>query len=319
VAGQASRTAPRRSAPDINRARASKIDQLRQRLIAGRNADGGWGYYADHASRLEPTCWAMLALHAAGAPRAQLDSAAAWLAQCERTPGWLVENPAWPINIAFNALAVFTLRDRPGPPADAIVPRVKASLIASKGVAAPQSPDAPQDNSLQGWSWIDATFSWVEPTCWGVLALKSTRAPGARDPKTDTAIGSRLAEAERLLTDRSCRPGGWNFGNAVVMRQDLRPYVPVTALALLAMQDLRGADVVNRGLAALETLWPTELSATALGLSLICLDVYDRPANQLVTQLTEHVDKALEFGNYHGMAVALFALSSAGHAHAFKL
>jgi len=260
----------------------------------------------------------MLALGAAGAPAAHLDPAAAWLAQCDRTTGWLVENPAWPINIAFNALAVFTLRHRPAPSADAIVSRVLASLIASKGRTAPPSSDAAQDNSLQGWSWIDATFSWVEPTCWGLLALKSARTHGAA-AGTDPAIGSRLAEAERLLTNRSCRPGGWNFGNAVVMRQDLRPYVPVTALALLALQDLRGADVVSRGLAALETLWPTEISATALGLSLLCLDVYDRPATHLVTQLTDHIGKTLEFGNYHGMAVALFALSSVGQPHAFKL
>jgi hypothetical protein len=261
----------------------------------------------------------MLALQTAGAPRAPLDQAAAWLGQCERSTGWLVENPAWPVNIAFNALAAFSLRACAGPPADTIVPRLLTVLIASKGLSAPQSPDAPQDNSLQGWPWIEATFSWVEPTCWGVLALKQARARGATATNFDAAIGLRIAEAERLLADRSCRPGGWNFGNAVVMRQDLRPYVPATALALLALQDLRGADVVNRGLAALESLWPTELSAIALGLSLICLDVYDRPTTRLVAQLVEHTGKTLEFGNYHGMAVALFALSSVGQAHALKL
>ena len=35
---------------------------LRTFLLAGRNADGGWGYYPGKASRLEPTCWALLAL-----------------------------------------------------------------------------------------------------------------------------------------------------------------------------------------------------------------------------------------------------------------
>jgi len=311
VARHASSAAPRQPAPD--RSRAS--EQLRERLLAGRNADGGWGYYANHSSRLEPTCWTMLALAASGASRTEIDSAAAWIGQCARPTGWLVENPAWPVNIAFNALTDFTLRAVPGTSSDTVAPRVLASLLESKGLAAPNTPDVPQDNSLQGWSWIDANFSWVEPTCWGMLALKSARAHGV----TSAATAPRLAEAERLLADRSCHPGGWNFGNAVVMKQDLHPYVPATALALLALQDLRGADVVSRGLAVLESLWPTEISALSLGLSLICLDVYGRSTDRVAAELSEHAPKASAFGNFHGMAVALFALSSAGHAHAFKL
>ena len=42
-------------------------------LVRGRNADGGWGYFAGKASRLEPTCWALLAL--AGRPGAPGDAA----------------------------------------------------------------------------------------------------------------------------------------------------------------------------------------------------------------------------------------------------
>jgi hypothetical protein len=122
-----------------------------------------------------------------------------------------------------------------------------------------------------------------------------------------------------LLIDRSCRAGGWNFGNAVVMGQDLRPYVPTTALGLLAMQDRRDHDVVVRGLASLEALWRDEISATALGLSLVCLSVYGRPVDQLLARLIDHADKALAFGNHHPIALALFALSSHGQPSAFRL
>ncbi|MCA1651208.1 MAG: hypothetical protein LC753_13335, partial [Acidobacteria bacterium] len=38
------------------------LDYLRRFLLAGRNTDGGWGYYPGKSSRLEPTCWALLAL-----------------------------------------------------------------------------------------------------------------------------------------------------------------------------------------------------------------------------------------------------------------
>jgi hypothetical protein len=133
------------------------------------------------------------------------------------------------------------------------------------------------------------------------------------------AVRARIAEAERLLIDRACRPGGWNYGNAVVLDQELRPYGPTTALGLLAMQNLRDEGVVVRGLAALETLSSEEVSATALGLALIALDVYDRPTDRLAALLIDHAEKALTFGNYHGIAVALFALSSIDHPHVFRL
>ena len=30
------------------------------------------------------------------------------------------------------------------------------------------------DASLVGWGWTEETFSWVDPTAWGVLALRHT-------------------------------------------------------------------------------------------------------------------------------------------------
>jgi hypothetical protein len=188
-------------------------------------------------------------------------------------------------------------------------------LIASKGVGAPPSDTMRQDNSLQGWAWTDATFSWIEPTCWGLLALKKARASGF----VEAAAHARIAEAERLLIDRSCKPGGWNFGNANVMAQDLRPYVPTTALGLLAMQDRRDQGVVVRGLAALETLWREEISAMAVALSLVCLSLYGRPDEELHARLIEHTASTLSFGNHHGIAQAMFALSSSGQPNAFRL
>ena len=72
------------------------------------------------------------------------------------------------------------------------------------------------------------------------------------------------------------------------MGQDLRPYVPTTALGLLAMQDRRDQDAVIRGLATLERIWHDEISATALALSLLSMGVYARPEEALLAQLIEH-------------------------------
>jgi hypothetical protein len=315
VRRQAANTATTRPRPATESDRRAAGSRLRTALLAGRQADGGWGYYAGKTSRIEPTCWALLALGSGEDTRAQREAALAWLARCQGPSGWLAEESQLPINIAFNALAAFTLYSQTGQAHEAVRRRLLQSVAASKGMAAPQSDAQRQDNSLQGWSWVDATFSWVEPTCWGLLALKRARAAGV----SDNALNARIAEAERLMIDRSCQPGGWNFGNASVMGQDLRPYVPTTALGLLAMQDRRETDVVVRGLAALESLWREELSATALGLSLVSLNVYSRPTGPLLSQLVEHVDDALAFGNHFGIALSLFALSTPGAANAFRL
>jgi len=292
----------------------SAISRLRQALDSGRNADGGWGYYPGKASRLEPTCWALLAL-GSNTDFNVSDPAAKWLVSCQRPEGWFVESPDWPINIAFNALAAFTLFHHGGLASDDVRRRVLRAVLGSKGVAAPPSANFRQDNSLQGWSWTDATFSWVEPTCWGLLALKKARVSAG----TDAASTQRIGEAERLLIDRRCQPGGWNFGNASVLGQDLRPYVPTTALGLLAMQDRRAEDAVTKGLATLEQIWREEISTQALSLSLLCFGVYGRPDAGIRQRLNEHVENTLTFGNHFGIAQAMFALTSSGQSHALRL
>ena len=74
-----------------------------------------------------------------------------------------------------------------------------AALQRVKGRALPPSTINRQDNSLQAWSWIDGTFSWVEPTAWCLLALKQWSAmPGAVADRT------RIVVAEQMLVDRCC-------------------------------------------------------------------------------------------------------------------
>ena len=288
---------------------------LREALLAGANAAGGWGYYAGRASRLEPTCWALLALGGGGSAGAGAGAHAQFFERARQSSGWLVEDAHWPVNIGFNALALFTWLAQPSLATNEARQRLFTALISSKGVQAPDSELIHQNNSIQGWSWIDATFSWVEPTAWGLIALKKARRAGLTSPAAD----ARIAEAERLLVDRCCSIGGWNFGNASVMHQDLRPYVPTSALGLLAMQDRRDDPVVARSLAFLDAHWSDEVSATSLGISLVCLDAFGRPVDRLRARLAEHAEAARSFGNFHGDALALCALAHNGPANAFRL
>ena len=182
------------------------LDDLRQALLEARNTDGGWGYYRGKASRLEPTCWALLALGVDAAP-----PGAEFLSRCQQPNGWLVEDPRWPTNIGFNAMVALTWVRHTDLASDDMRRRLIAALVSSKGIKAP--PDnSTQDNSLQGWSWIDGTFSWVEPTSLGLLALKRARRAGIGDPPLAVPALTRpngcssIASAARAAGTSATRP-----------------------------------------------------------------------------------------------------------------
>ena len=83
------------------------------------------------------------------------------------------------------------------------------------------------DATLQGWPWVDGTYSWMEPTAINVLALRSA----------DQAAHSRCREATKMLLDRQLPEGGWNYGNTTVLGHVLRPHIQSTGLALAALAD----------------------------------------------------------------------------------
>ena len=268
-------------------------------LLRGRNADGGWGYYPEKSSRLEPTAWATLALReTAGAA-----DAPAVLTQWPSKDGLLLERAGGGPNYAFLGLALLVMR------ACQIEHHTGNALLLGglqgvKGMALAPSTHSRQDNALQGWSWIADTFSWVEPTAWCLLSLKKwAKRPGER------VDAQRLDEAERLLIDRSCLNGGWNYGNSNMLGQELKPYVPTTAAALLAMQDRRDHPVVERSLNYLESAATSERSGIALALALLALRACGRGHEAVQAALHEQLPRTVELGNHAAIALAVCALS----------
>ncbi len=278
-------------------------------LLRGRNADGGWGYYPHKASRLEPTAWAILALRETAAAA----DAAAVLRHWPSNDGLLLERAGGEPNFAFHGQALLVMRACGVEHSEG-----SASLLGGlqrvKGVAVVPSPSIRQDNSLQAWPWVADTFSWVEPTAWCLLSLKKWASkPGA------PVDSGRLDEAERLLIDRSCLSGGWNFGNSNVRGQELRPYIPTTAIALLAMQDRLAHPVVERSLNYLETHATSELSGTTLALTLLALRACGRRDNGVRAALIQQLSITMEFRNHAAIALALYALGPEQAHAAFTL
>jgi hypothetical protein len=293
---------------------SSSVDRLRRVLKAAASATGGWPYYAGKSSRIEPTAWALLALAATdparpkdeGESSTRDDSVAAphlaWLRARQRADGLLVDVAADTPNFTANGTAACVLArlDRERAARDKLL----GALVLSKGVSI-SNPDPRQNNALQGWPWIADTFSWIEPTAWCALALKMTR--GTRGAE------ARIQEAEKLIVNRSCDAGGWNYGNAAALGQDLRPYVPTTAVGLLAMQDRRSEEAVAKALGFLTRSAVQEPSAMALSLAAIALHIHGQQVDAVEERLLQDLDRAERLGNVQALAVMLFALTLADH------
>ena len=238
----------------------------------------------------------------AGAARGSLDVSP--LDRWPRRDGLFVDG-AGEVNLAFNGLAGIALASDAR---SSMGRNLTAGLTQSRGIRIPPSTINRQDNAIQAWPWSEGTFSWVEPTAWCLLGLKRlTRVP--RPPQ----VLRRVDDGERLLADRACREGGWNHGNSNMLGTELPPYVPTTAIALLALHDVAGAPHVARALQYLEANQQAEAGALALSLACVCLTVYDRPCVQARGALETQWRRSRFLGNLHVTALALYAATAEGH------
>lgn len=288
------------------------VEHLQQRLLSSAGATG-WAYYTGKvSSRIEPTAWALLALGSTWeASRGSWADFArphiGFLAARQGSDGLLSDTEPGLVNFTTAAVAAFVLTQFPAQVPAGVLSKLYDGLVSAKGVKI-DAFDPKQDNQLQGWPWLRDTFSWVEPTAWGLLALK--RADPSRRSR---ATAARAQEAEKLLVNRTCVAGGWNYGNASALGQDLRAYVPTTALGLLAMQDRRSEPNIEKSVRFLVQERLTEASALALSLTAICLRVLGLPADDVEERLAEVAVQSDSRGHLLAMAMASYALSADRH------
>jgi hypothetical protein len=280
-------------------------DQFADVLRTAANPAGGWGYYPGKFSRIEPTCWSLLATGSGVAAPDRLGIHEQFLTGCQRSGGLLSDREDFPVNLTWSALAFLTLTRTTPQPTDVFRRQLVQAITETAGVQLRDSPHLRQNNGLKGWPWMPETFSWAEPTSWCLLALKQA-SRGLPDLASD--LERRIGEGEALLMDRACESGGWNYGNANVLGKDLPAHVPTTALGLLALQDKRENRVVQRGLAFLDSHWNSESSGTALALTLICLRIFGRPTVELESALVRQWERTRFLGNVATTAMANCAL-----------
>ncbi len=207
-------------------------------LRSVQNPDGGWGYFPGKHSWLEPTTYAMLALH--GTPGSQAEVDRAWkLVRSWQTsdgssrPTGEIQGGTWVTAQAVTLACVRGAYDddlRRGVDWLLRVAGAESSL-GMRAAAFFHLLKTKADVTHQGWPWRDGNASWIEPTTHALIALKKAAAH-FRTAELDR----RVSEGEALVLSRRCADGGWNCGNPNVLNFDLPSYPETTALALLGLQ-----------------------------------------------------------------------------------
>ena len=286
-------------------------------LLSLQTTDGGFGVRAGIPSTTEPTALALLALedeHDAVAVTAAR-RARAWLEGAQTADGgWpavaTIAEPSW-----ATALAVLAL----GRDETTREPALAGArwLLGQAGAAPPRSQSfrdwllgreaiVVMDDTLTGWPWAHGTFSWVEPTAYAVLALDQLRALLPQE-----LVTRRLDVARRMLVDRRCANGGWNYGNSRVLGEDLWPYPDTTALALLALRRGPGDPAQQAtSLDALVRMLAENGSGLATALGILALDAYGRDVAALRVRLRERFVHTGFRGETRALAYAALALGT---------
>jgi len=286
-------------------------DKLTLALRSRCNADGGFGPYSDRSSTTESTAWAALALGMEGESEPE-NSAIDWLLQHQLPSGAWPHSEAAPEASWMTSPALLSLSKVPAA-RDAVI-RGSRWLLSQRGQSFPfvtrlyyrlwpEKVQVRLDADLRAWAWTAGAFSWCEPTSMAMLSLRSVE-----QQLLPRSMRSRHLEGERLLLDRMCEGGGWNYGNSWVLGENLWPYPDTTALALLALSARRDEPRVAESLDALTRMLDTHESSLSLSLGVICLEAFAIDAMSYRDRLDALWNEEGFDTTTRAMALSLFAL-----------
>jgi len=264
-------------------------------LRNAQNQDGGWGFRPGSQSRVESTCWALLALTQDASDLQQNPESVArgfrfLLAQQLPNGAWPSmpgeSHVGWVTSLACRVLQLYAgsgnavaagLNWLCGDwPRDSSPWRRFLTRFSS------QREIFPINNSYRGWGWTPGTSSWVEPTAFALFALEHVG-----DEVPASIVTRRRALATSLLYDRMCPGGGWNCGNPSVYGVAGERLVVPTAFALLALRFDSQRRENLESLTWLERSVPDIQAAGSLAVARICLSAYGRAWPAPATRFAE--------------------------------
>jgi hypothetical protein len=297
--------------------------QLLKFLISAQNSDGGWGYFPGKHSALEPTAYALMALRQKPGIDGVLGKSRQFITVSQsRHGGWPVrgkeiDGASWVTPLV--GLAVLAANG------ETKQTQIAVEFVLSTFGTMPRSwsnrlaewlgnSTSNVTTSLGGWSWNPGTATWVEPTCYALLFLKKTG---------HLVRGQRpihvVDEAEAMVYDRMCRKGGWNYGNAQVLGEELRPYPLTTALALIALQENHGRLENQKSLDYLKQSVHSEKSVLSLSFAALCFDVYAQDWQHVWEKVEESYQETLFLQDIKTAALMLMVLDARNADNFFRL
>jgi hypothetical protein len=278
-----------------NKPIAQHVERVRERALA----EGGFAAKPGGMYRPDSTAWAILALSAAGITDDHLERSRIRLKTSQLNDGRVCALPDlpetyWPTPLAILAWQNSTyLRDAQS--------QAVEFLIQTTGRHWKRRNDSPavHDTSIQGWSWIANTHSWVEPTALSLIALQVA----------GYGTHQRANEAAHMLLDRQLSHGGWNYGNTVVFDQELRAMPENTGLALNALAGRVAEEEVTRSLDYLKFQINKLRTPLSLGWGLLGLGAWGKRPDHAKKSILESLELQKIYGDYDTSLLALLILS----------
>ncbi len=260
-------------------------------------ADGGCPYYRGGNASAEPTVLASLALFATGGPSAQGKALVDWVAGLQANDGTIavdLGHPGQGTWVTSQAALAFGHYGRASN-----LKRALDYILSSRSVTLPDDPRTGQNDSLTGWSWVQGTFGWVEPTAWALLALYLS----------GNGAHPRAVEGRKFLLDRQIQSGGWNYGNPALDDKDLLPFWDTTGLSLVALQGYPEAKHTTQSVDLLEKKQESITSVCGLAWSVLGLQACGRDATRLKAKLFDAMsslrDEELNAAHFSAGLIAL--------------
>ncbi|WP_455388159.1 prenyltransferase/squalene oxidase repeat-containing protein [Petrachloros mirabilis] len=248
----------------------------------------------------DATAWGILAFGVAGGARTILEKHRGRLVHEQGEDGRVWLSPQHPESYWPTAIAILAWQD--SSVGQAAQNRAIQFLLRSAGTHPPRKPDDPgaHDTALKGWSWIEDTHSWVEPTALGIMALQAT----------GYSQHDRAREAVRMLLDRQLPHGGWNAGNTLVFGRELHPNPESTGAALTGLAGVVRHEKVARSINYLQGEVERLRTPISLGWSLLGLAAWDRWPSNGAALVERCLASQSRYGEYDTSALSLIFLGA---------
>ena len=276
------------------------VPSLRSREVPG----GGYSHKPGGPFRADATAWAVLALSAIPAETTAVRLACDRLAATQAQDGRVPLEPEiaaayWPTPLAVLAWNKASCRrDEMG--------RALSFITGNSGLHFKREENAPygHDTAIRGWSWIDGTHSWIEPTTLAILALRAN----------GQARHARALEAVSMVMNRQLPSGGWNYGNTTVFGQELLPMPEHTGQALCAVCGYAARRDVEKSIEYLEKQRPQLKTPLSLCWCLFGLRAWKVDLTGMQDQIRYCLSLQERYGIYDTTSLAQLGIALASEA-----